>query len=223
MFDKSLYDAFLFDFDGLLVDSERLHYKAYMMMFQKKGLFLDWDFDVFCNYAHVDSDYFQKNVYKALPELTQMQISWRDLKKEKQIIYFELLKDETIVPMPGVEFFLNQLAESNKAMCVVTNSPRQDIDYIRNKLPQLDCIKHWITREDYKNPKPAPDGYKLGLSILKGKKAAGFEDSIKGVRALIQASIDPYFIHPSGNVKSLEIQTDKKIHCYESFEQLLGL
>ena len=36
------YQLFLFDLDGLLVDTERFHYEAYVEMGLKYGFCIDW-------------------------------------------------------------------------------------------------------------------------------------------------------------------------------------
>ncbi|MGD0665742.1 MAG: HAD hydrolase-like protein, partial [Rhabdochlamydiaceae bacterium] len=41
------FDLFLFDFDGLLVDTEELHFKAYQMLCQGRGYKLPWDINRF--------------------------------------------------------------------------------------------------------------------------------------------------------------------------------
>ena len=40
----SNYDLFLFDLDGLLVDTEKLHFEAYKRLCSRFGYELAWDF-----------------------------------------------------------------------------------------------------------------------------------------------------------------------------------
>jgi beta-phosphoglucomutase len=98
--------------------------------------------------------------------------------------------------MPGVEDLLNHLQKHHIARCVVTNSFRQQVELIRSKLPLLNTIPHWITREDYKNPKPHPEGYLKAIELYgkKGGKVVGFEDTVRGLEALRQTSALPVLI-----------------------------
>jgi HAD superfamily hydrolase (TIGR01509 family) len=93
--------------------------------------------------------------------------------------------------MPGVAEVLEALAEKGKKRAVVTNSPKEQIDVIKEKLPLLKTIPLWITREDYREAKPAPDGYlkAMGELMIPGDRVIGFEDTIKGLQALLAAGV----------------------------------
>ncbi len=81
--------------------------------------------------------------------------------------------------MPGVEELLKELIELKSKRAVVTNSTKEQIETIKELLPLLKSIPLWITREDYENPKPAPDGYLKAMEVLadSGDRVIGFEDS----------------------------------------------
>jgi len=194
MFKWSAFDLFLFDFDGLLVNTELLHQKAYAEMLERRGYRLDWDFQTYAIYAHDSMEVLSKAIYTALPELKEEEPEWLVLREEKQAIYKGLIEGDDLELMPGVAEFLD--ATQGKARGVVTNSTKEHTLLIREKLPELNKISTWITRDDYKRPKPAPDGYLMGLELLGGKKAIGFEDSTKGIAALKQTPIEPVLILP---------------------------
>lgn len=192
----SFYDVILFDFDGLLVDTEPLHFSAYKEMCSRNDVVLDWDFARFCQEAHGSAHGIWKALQKEYPKLL-VKSSQGVLYDEKKEIYQELLKTASLKLMPGVDTFLNALTTSNVLSAVVTNSPRSQVESICRKLPLLYEIPLWITREDYALAKPQPDGYLLAMEKL-GKKgrAIGFEDTLKGILALQAAEIEAVLVAP---------------------------
>jgi HAD superfamily hydrolase (TIGR01509 family) len=184
----SSYDLILLDLDGLLVDTERIHCEAYRELARRYGYVLDWSLFEFLGIAHRGSDELVKAFY---PHLSHSGKDWQTLYEEKKEIYLERLAGETIGLMPGVGPFLEALFASGKKSCVVTNSPKEQVDAIRKNLPVLEGIGNWITREDYGLAKPAPDGYLKAVELHgeEGDRKIGFEDSLKGLRALEAAKV----------------------------------
>lgn len=182
------YSLFLFDFDGLLVSTEHLHFKAYQNMVAAQGLHLPWTFADFCLHGHYSSDMLRCGIYHAAPELQTCGKSWDELYKEKKKEYMKLLQCNSVTLMLGVETLLPQLTIGGIKMCVVTHSPKEQIDAILLQIPLLQSIPHWITRHDYTRPKPDPECYELAIAKYASPqdKVIGFEDSPKGLKALQQ-------------------------------------
>lgn len=182
--------AVLFDFDGLLVNTEPLHYLAYMRMCQDHGLALDWDFAKFCHEAHSQEGGFFAGLRKEIPTAFDRGLTASVLYAAKTQWYNRLLETEPVVLMPGVEQVLIELASRGVKRAVVTNSPKSQIERVQQRLPLLTTIPLWITREDYRLAKPSPEGYLLALERLQTQgPAIGFEDTLKGVQALQGAAV----------------------------------
>jgi HAD superfamily hydrolase (TIGR01509 family) len=188
----------LLDFDGLLVDTEPLHYAAYMQMAQERGVPLDWSFAEFCKKAHVREHGFFYALEEEYPAVFKQGLSKEILYADKKRIYENALSVAPLSLMEGVESVLRLLQERDIKRAVVTNSPRSQITTIQEKLPLLKTIPLWVTREDYKRAKPAPDGYLEALKRLKVEEelAVGFEDSVKGLQALLSAGVEAVFVSP---------------------------
>lgn len=181
------YDLFLFDFDGLLVDTETLHFEAYRQMCLRQGCSLSWSFKDFISIAHADAVGIRKRLYEDFPNLNP---NWEELYAQKKEIYQTLIEDGKVQLMPGVEEMLDLI--EGKMCCVVTNSPKAQTEAIRKQLPPLNAIPHWFTREMYARPKPFPDGYLKAMEMLGSShtKTIGFEDSMRGFEALKGAGVD---------------------------------
>lgn len=183
------FDLFLFDLDGLLVNTEHIHYQAYLDMCSKRGFQLDWSFEKYEAIAHTSATGIRMALESDFPLLFQND-PWEVVYNEKKEIYISLLKNSKIKLMPGVEKLLNVLQKENKKRCVVTHSAKNITDLIRAGNPVLNSIPNWITREDYLKPKPDPECYLRAITLFgkKGDRIIGFEDSIKGLQALYQTS-----------------------------------
>lgn len=211
------YQLYLFDFDGLLVDTEQLHYAAYMEMSRRNGCPLDWDFSRFCQEAHSRAMGFFDGLVREYPNVFEKGPSKVELYEEKKRIYVELLKNFPLQLMDGVESFIHALDAHQIKRAVVTNSPKAQIEIIKKALPVLQKIPVWITREDYKEAKPSPEGYLKAISLLAkpGDKIIGFEDTLKGLQALLAADVDSVLICPKDH-KHVEEGKRLGAHHYES-------
>jgi len=184
------FDLFLFDFDGLLVNSEELHLNAYREMCARRGFALPWNLHQFFQAAHSSAVGIREQILTLFPPLRA--IEWSLLYQEKKQIYETRLEKGGCALLPGAEQLLLDLAHQGKKRCVVTNSARIQIEAIKQQLPALQTIPRWFTREDYARPKPAPDGYLLALETLKteGDRVIGFEDSARGYESLKSAGVE---------------------------------
>lgn len=212
------FELFLFDFDGLLVDTEGLHYQAYVNMMSQRGYALDWNYAHYCGLAHLNNTAIKEALYAQFPDLEP---NWNLLYEEKKKCYLELLTSGKVKLMPGVEPLLKALHKAKIRRCAVTHSLLTQTLLIRSRLPVLDLIPKWITREDYEKPKPDPECYLKAISLYgqKGDRIIGFEDSVRGLQALKGTPALPVLICPSHH-PLLEIATEGDIVHFESFEQI---
>lgn len=188
------YDLILLDFDGLLVDTEKVHFLAYETMLKNRGIDLNWSFERYRKSAHHKAEGLEEDITSEFPELKK--ISWETLYQEKRKALLDLYEKGEVSLMPGVEEFLNYLKEEDLKRAVVTHSDRGQVDLIKKALPILETIPNWITRKDYDRPKPSPDGYLKALELLgeEAKNTIGFEDTPRGLKALREAKIKSIMI-----------------------------
>jgi HAD superfamily hydrolase (TIGR01509 family) len=212
------FQLFLFDFDGLLVNTEHLHYQAYVDMLAARGITLKLTFANFLQLAHLNSTAWKEALYLEIPDLEP---NWDILYKEKKQAYLELLTTGKVELMPGVAPLLTALDQADIRRCVVTNSILPHIKLLRARLPVLETIPKWITREDYEKPKPSPECYLKAIQLYgkKGDRIIGFEDSVRGLQALKQTPALPILVCPSHH-PLLEIATEGNVVHFESLEAI---
>jgi beta-phosphoglucomutase len=214
------YQLFLFDFDGLLVNTEALHLAAYRQMCAERGFDFDLDLATYNRVAQFDSSGPKNAIYERFPALAA--IEWEILRARKVEIYIERLSKGDVELMPGAFELLSEVKNAGIAHCVVTHSKREQIDPIVERHPVLRAIPHWITREDYTQPKPHPEGYSKAISKFgrPGGRVIGFEDSPKGLQALLGAGASAVLVSPYFEKKEMEAMVKGDFLHFESLEEI---
>ncbi len=216
------FDLYLFDFDGVLVDTEELHFLAYQRMLEQRGFQLRWDFEEYSKIALFKSMGLREKMYQDLPDLYHQEPVWEVLYAEKKAHYLDILSTVPVRLMAGVEELLQKLACSQTRRCVVTHSPRIQIERICERQPILQTIPHWITRECYEKPKPDSECYRHAIQLYSqpGDRIVGFEDSPRGMRALAGTEATPFlitsFLTPS-QIAELASQVNQRFIHFPSF------
>jgi HAD superfamily hydrolase (TIGR01509 family) len=179
------FKAVLFDFDGVLVDTEWAIYDAWHRTFQENGQSLPLEIYTQC----IGSDFNTWSPKTHLEELTGAAFDWHDLDhKRQQRIELDLAGEG---PMPGAVELLKTLTALGIPRAVVSSSSHHWVD---GWLDRLDLRQHFeevVCRGDAPRIKPAPDLYleaakRLGLDPA---ECLVIEDSLNGVKAAIAAGM----------------------------------
>lgn len=179
------FEAVLFDFDGVLVDTEWAIYEAWHRTFQRHGHDLPLETYTQC----IGSDFDTWSPKTHLEELTGDAFDWHQLDADRQV---EIRRDlEQAGPMPGVVGLLGQLRERGVTLGVVSSSGH---DWVDRWLEQLGLMSYFETitcRGDAPRIKPAPDLWLEAVRRL-GKPASSclaIEDSLNGVKSAKEAGL----------------------------------
>ncbi len=218
----SEFQLFLFDLDGLLVNTEELHFEAYKRMLKNRGYTLPWNFTKYFSIAQQDAEAPKRYIYAEFPALQQEVPDWSVLYAEKKHAYLELLETEAAPLMPGVEELLLALDAKNVQRVVVTHSAKHFVEALCDKNPILRTIPHWICREDYAMPKPAPDGYLKAITDFAEPedRVIGFEDSSRGLRSLMATSATPVLVNAIDEGLRASMK-DQGVKVFLSFNEVM--
>lgn len=215
------YQLFLFDFDGLLVNTEEIHYLAYKQMCAARGFDLNWDFNRYCQAAHYDADALRLQIYAKFPLLHAQEPNWQVLYAEKKSALLKLLRQGSACLMPGVHSLLQALQKANIKRCVVTHSSDDLVSIIRKQYPILDTIPFWVTREHYTHPKPSSECYLKAIELFAKPqdRVIGFEDTPRGLRALLGTLAKPVLVCQA-KYPEIPAFLQAGVTHYESFEDI---
>jgi beta-phosphoglucomutase len=178
--------AICFDFDGTLVDSERLHYAAWQAELQ---LFA-------CSFDEADylSQFSGVSTYATAERLIQrdqLPISTQELADRKTSRFLSLLETELPSPAVGAHELLCQMQQTNLAVALVTGSYRREIEPMLDNLGWRNFFTHIITRDDVQHAKPHPEPYLTALERLNlpAESCLALEDSATGIRSAHDAGL----------------------------------
>ena len=184
------FSAVLFDFDGVLVDTELAIYQAWQRTFQSHGHDLPLEVYTRC----IGSDFATWSPKTHLEELSGLAFDWHDLDARRQE---EILRDLTGEgTMPGVIGLLEKLAHGGIRRAVVSSSSHRWVDGWLEKLAFADHFETVVCRGDAPQIKPAPDLYleaakRMGLQPA---ECLVIEDSLNGVRSAKAAGMDVWVV-----------------------------
>ena len=165
--------AFLFDLDGVLVDSRAVVERVCRLWAARLGV----DAEALLRVAHGRRTRDTARI--VAPHVDPVrEAAWID--------NLELQDTEGLVEVPGVKGFLTSLPARSWA---VVTSCAPDLARLRLSSVGLPIPEVVVTSDDVANGKPAPDGYRLGAQRLGVDPAACvvFEDAPPGIAAGLAA------------------------------------
>ncbi|MEI4770836.1 HAD family hydrolase [Psychrobacillus sp. FJAT-51614] len=174
----------IFDFDGLIVDTETVWYVAF-----KETLFdrhaVELGLAGYANCIGTGNDV----LYKYFRELAGQSVDCEQLERDAYIKY----KDKMKVPVlrEGVKEYLEEAKSHNLIIGLASSSSKE---WVTAYLEQLHIIEYFDvinTRDDVTKVKPDPELYLKTLKDcgLLPKEAIAFEDSLNGLTAAKKAGI----------------------------------
>ncbi len=184
------FSAVLFDFDGVLVDTEWAIYQAWLRTFQAHGQDLPLEIYTHC----IGSDFATWSPKIHLEELTGQAFDWHDLDARRQEeILAELTHEGT---MPGVIPWLEQLTRGGIRRAVVSSSSHHWVDGWLEKLSFAHHFETVVCRGDAERIKPAPDLYLEAARRLALAPAdcLVIEDSLNGVKSAKAAGMTVWVV-----------------------------
>lgn len=179
--------AFLFDLDGVLVDTAVFHFKAWRRLTQELGFDIDEEFnetlkgisrmdslDRILAHGNVSLSQEEKNVYA----------------KQKNEWYLELVNQMTPADiLPGVEDFLKEA--QNQGIKIALGSASKNAQIILEKTGILHYFDALIDGNHVSKSKPDPEVFLKGAEALEvsNEQCVVFEDAFAGIQAAKAANM----------------------------------
>ena len=185
--------AFIFDMDGLLVETESIHMRAFEQWLGSKGI-------------KPPAGYTKRLVGASIADniaMLQRDLGLagdaRSLARERNDVYLRMLAASEIKPLPGVRELLAFAEERGLLKAVCSSSDREQLDIVlprvlaslgKDATPQeyFDAV---VSGEGMKHLKPAPDIYLSCAAALDAapRQCLAFEDSLAGARSAAAAGM----------------------------------
>lgn len=183
-----MLQAVIFDFDGVITDSEILHFRAFNEVLAPHGLELSRK-EYYSKYLGLsDIDCLKTLIGEGRLDMTAGQVP--DLIQTKTRIFEELARTDGKI-IEGVRDFLNLLAAENVRMAICSGALRTEIELILEDATLRRFFETIVSAEEVKRGKPHPDGFLLALKRLNAnsvtriapKRCVVIEDSHWGLQA----------------------------------------
>ena len=176
--------AILFDLDGVLVESEKAHFKALEELLAQYGKPTPKEW--FLPMIGMDNDESANFILKETGLSMTVQ-EMNDFRFENVIRILTTIGK----PKQGTLELLNNCQQQNLRLAVASNSPPRYVHAVLDALQIKDKFIEIVTAYDVPEGKPAPDVYLEAARRLKVNPAEciGVEDSLLGLQALIAAKM----------------------------------
>lgn len=177
--------AIIFDFDGVILDTETPWFEAYREVFREEGAELplaEWAKGIGMSFEH-------STIFDVLAEQTGQAVDEAAIRQRAFIRYKQATENLTI--LPGVEACLADAKRLGLKIGLASSSDRPWVEGFLRKYKLLHHFEAISTMEDVEQVKPAPDLYVRTLNLLgvTGADAVAVEDSLNGLNAALAAGM----------------------------------
>ena len=157
---SSRFKAIVFDFDGLIVDTEVPEYEAWLGIFRSYGV--DLPLSVWT--PHIGGGHDGFDIYAHLAELTGMRVDRDELRDRSRSAFAGLFKHA--VPLPGVEDYIATARERGMRIGIASSSTHPWVDPKLEQIGLSDAFDTVVCSEDVGRSKPNPASYLRALADL---------------------------------------------------------
>jgi HAD superfamily hydrolase (TIGR01509 family) len=216
--------AVVFDFDGVILDSEMPEYESNRRIFERCGATLtveDW-----CDQIGIWTGDYAQRWHGRLSGLTSAAPTFDQYEIEKRRIFAELLPAD---PMTGIAELLDLLARADVPVAIASSSPARWVVPAVTRLGIGSRVRAIVTADDVSRRKPAPDVYLEAVKRLGAAagRSVAIEDSAPGVAAAVAAGLwtvaIPHRLTAGHDLSGAHLQVPSaKVLTLERLQRLAG-
>jgi HAD superfamily hydrolase (TIGR01509 family) len=164
-------DAVVFDFDGVIADSEPIHLRAFQEVLVSAGLELSRE-DYYDRYLGFDDhDCFQAVLAANGREAGERQIA--DMTAAKTKLVQRAFADARA--FDGAVDLVRHVAGAGVALGICSGALKEEIVIAAEALGVLDCFDEIVGGKDVSRGKPDPEGYRLAIDRLSASTGRGLD------------------------------------------------
>lgn len=191
------YEAILFDFDGVLVDSEPVHCECWQEILKPYGLKLDWE--TYCEHGIGAADrLLLARLCQQVNPPVDLETLIAEYPRKRELFQTRMLAREAF--SADVLELIPQLNEYHLA--VVTSSGQTEVESILIRAGIRGYFRVAVFGGDVKRHKPDPEPYLLAVEKLGVRTALVVEDSDAGEASATAAGLDVLRIHKTSDMPS---------------------
>lgn len=196
-----MWQAFIFDVDGTLADTERVHLAAFNHAFEPEGLGWHWDEAHYTELLSISGGkermfHHWKQVSPDLKDIGGAGVSdtLNRLHEIKTAFYESAVADGAVSLRPGVLRLMDEALTAGIRLAIATTTSPVNIAALLRKAIGADWRMHFVAIGDAStapNKKPHPQVYLQMLCALElpARECLAFEDSANGLASATAAGL----------------------------------
>jgi HAD superfamily hydrolase (TIGR01509 family) len=200
--------AILFDMDGVIADTEPLHFLSVKKTMEEYNINLSNDllkeFIGMC----------ESGIWKLVKKRYDINLPIDVLERKRRIHLLKIIKEE-VIPAKGLIPLLKEIKKANLKTALVSSSGRQVIDEILKKLKLTGYFDVIVSGNDVTDKKPHSEPYIKAMKTISvlPNECIAIEDSDKGITSARNAGIFTCGLLIYSMADTL--QGDKNIHSLD--------
>lgn len=154
--------AIIFDFDGVIADTERFHFQALQRVLEQEQISLTWH-----EYTHAYLAMDDKNCFRAILSRHDREVTPRKIQEltERKAVFFFSDAADSVALFPGVTRFIHNAARKNP-LAIASGALREEIEFILAKVGLREYFPVVVAAQDVEKGKPDPEAYVTALTRL---------------------------------------------------------
>ena len=211
-----MFKAVIFDFDGVITDSEILHLRSFNKVLAQFNVVIKKK-DYYTKYlGFTDTDCYTQLIQDGILNIDKKQVP--KLVEQKNKIFTELAQSDGKT-IEGVRDFLNLLKKNQIPMAICSGALLSEIELILDEAKLRSFFLTIVSAEHVKKGKPHPEGFLRTLKRLNrivpeqtsnaepisAKECIVIEDSLWGLQAAKAAGMHPVAVTNSYDANQLNL------------------
>ena len=190
------YDAVLFDFDGVLVDSEPVHHAAWQTVLAPYAIALSWeDYERRC--IGVSDRAMIQELCDIAGRPDAFDALWSDYPRKRAMVRERMV---TAPPSFADSIALVHELAAHVPLAVVTSSARVEVEPVLERMGIHHRFTTCVFGDEVKRLKPDPEPYATAAARLNVKRPLVIEDSGAGCASAKAAGFDFVRVTAAGAV-----------------------
>jgi len=194
--------AIIFDFDGVIVDSEPLHYQAFVLVGKSLNFEMTWEQYLNQYIGFDDRDAFRYMLAQAIeggytPDIENVNKTIDELIEKKRLAFEAIAETGTAAILGAVEL-IEEAADAGLPIAIASGAVHADIEQMLRLLDIRDQFDIIVAADDVEHSKPDPTTYAMAFEKLAAKypdaaltpdTTLAIEDTGAGLQSAIGAGL----------------------------------
>jgi beta-phosphoglucomutase family hydrolase len=189
----------IFDWDGVVIDSAKLHEQSWHRLAKELGKSLAPD--SFIRGFGMKSARIIEEIHAWAKEPAEV----ARLTNRKETLYREIIARSDIAPLPGVVAWLQRLRAVGVPCAVASSTCRLNIDAVLDRIGLKEVFREIVSAEDVVHGKPNPEVFQRAaeeLGVTAGCSVV-FEDAHVGIEAAHAAGMKVVAVATTHSIEQL--------------------